>query len=185
VHEADFRADVVFATQEVEAQSAAACEIDAGGSFGDFGIGEESAAANFEIRDHAAVCLQRPFEREWIYAEAVGNIRFLNNQEGGYGVHGIFQAATEETGSVRRGEDQAVTEACVPNAIAGLGAIDPVPSAGPNLQFVSALDGAGLRANCGRMQEYSKGEGRQDLLNAVSPSGSLIPATCILVAEKI
>src|SRR6266852_8536057 len=53
VHVADFRADVVFAAQEMEAHSGAGGEIDAGCRFGHLVIGKERAAANFEIGNHA------------------------------------------------------------------------------------------------------------------------------------
>src|SRR6266852_3309689 len=100
VHVADFRADVVLAAQEVQAQGGAAREIDAGCSFGHLGIGEESAAAKFEIRNDTAVRVQRPFEGERVYANAVSGVRFLNNQEDRDGVHCIFQTAAQEAGSV-------------------------------------------------------------------------------------
>src|SRR6266852_1429266 len=106
VHVADFGADVVLAAQEVQAQGGAGGEIDAGCSFGHLCIGKESAAAKFEIRNHAAVRVQRPFEGERVYAYTVGCVRFLNDQEDRYGVHRILQAAAQETGTMRGGEDQ-------------------------------------------------------------------------------
>src|SRR6266852_9677452 len=151
VHVADFRADVVLAAQEVEAKSAAGGEIDAGCEFGHFCIGKEGAAANFEVRNYALARVQRPLESERIYACAVGGVRFLNDQEDGDGVDSIFQSAAQETGSVRSGEDLAVTEAFVPDAVAGLASIDPVATAGPHLQFAASLARAGLRAHCRRI----------------------------------
>ena len=148
VHIANFGAEVVLAAKKVESGSGAGGEIDAGCSFGHFCIGKEGAAANFEVRNYALARVQRPLESERIYACAVGGVRFLNDQEDGDGVDSIFQSAAQETGSVRSGEDQAVTEAYVPDAVAGLASIDPVATAGPHLQFVAALDGAGLRSQC-------------------------------------
>ena len=133
MHVAYFRADVVPATQEVEAQGAASREIDARCAFWHLCIGKESAAADFEIGDDAGVRVQRPFEGERVYANAVGGVRFLNDQEYRNGVHRVFQAAAEGTWSVWRGEDQPVAESYVPNAVAGLAAIDPVAAAGPHL----------------------------------------------------
>jgi len=150
MHVADFRADIVFAAQKVEAESAAGREIDAGYSFRDFGVGKERAATKFEIRDDAAARGQRPFEGKGIYANAVSGVRFLNNKEDWDGVHCIFQAAAKESWSMRLGEDQTITKTHVPDSIAGLAAIEPVAAAGPNLQFMASLDGAGLRANCWR-----------------------------------
>src|SRR6266700_181494 len=153
LHVTDFRADIVLAAEEMQAESGAGGEIDARRCFRNFGIGKERAAANFEIGDHAARRVQRPFERERIYAHAVGGVRFLNDQEERNGVHGIFQAAAQETGAVRPGENQAVTEADVPDAVTGLAAAEAVAAAGPDLQLVSSLDGAGLSANCRCNQE--------------------------------
>src|SRR6266851_5069129 len=147
MHVANFRADVVFALQEVQADGAAGSEIDVGCCFGDFGIGKESAAAEFEIGNDAAVSVQRPFEGERIYANAVSGVRFLSNEEDRDGVDRIFQAATKETWSVRLGEDQAITKTRVPDAVAGLAASDPVAASGPNLQFVAAFNGTGLSAD--------------------------------------
>ena len=158
MHVAHFGADVVFATEEMQACSAAGSEIDAGCSFRDFGVGKERAATKFEIRDDAAARGQRPFEGKGIYANAVSGVRFLNNYEDGDGVHRIFQATAQETGSVRLGENQTVTKTHIPDSIAGLAAIEPVAAAGPNLQFMASLDGAGLRANCWRAVEENKKE---------------------------
>src|SRR5260370_26124943 len=144
---AKFRAEVVLAAQEVEAKGAAGGEIDAGGGFWDFGVGEKSAAAKLEIGNDAAVCVQRPLEGEGIYADAVGGVCFLNDKKDGDGIDCVFQAAAEEARAVRSSENQAVTEADIPHAGAGLAAIEPMASAGPDLQFVSALDRASLRAN--------------------------------------
>src|SRR2546429_7641628 len=102
MHVADFGAEVALAAQEVEAGSAAGSEIDVGCSFGHLGIGKESAAAKFEIRNHAAVRVQRPFECERVYANAVRRVPLLNNQEDRDGIHCIFQAAAKETRSEER-----------------------------------------------------------------------------------
>src|SRR5712692_11661684 len=146
MHVAYFGADVVLAAQEVQAEGAACGEIDTGGSFGDFCIGKKSAAADLEIRNQAAACGQRPLEGEGIYANAVSGVRFLNNQKERDGVNRIFEAAAQETWAMRGGEAQAVTEAYVPDAVTGLAAIGPVAPAGPDLQFVTSLNGTGLRA---------------------------------------
>ena len=159
MHVADFGAEVALAAQEVEAGSAAGGEIDAGCSFGHLGIGKESAATKLEIRNHAAVHVQRPFERERVYANAVGGVRFLSNHEDRDGIHSIFQAAAQETRSVRRSEDQSVAEARVPYSVGGLAAINSAAPAGPHLQLMAALDRAGLRANCGRVHEHGKQDG--------------------------
>src|SRR5260370_25998099 len=140
MHVANFRADVVLAAPEVEAKGAAGGEIDAGGAFWDFGVGEESAAAKLGIGNDAAVCVQRPLKGEGIYADAVGGVCFLNDKKDGDGIDRVFQAPAEEAGAVRSSENQAVTQADIPYAIAGRASIEPVSPAGADLQFLSALD---------------------------------------------
>src|SRR5467141_4157210 len=133
MHKADFRAEVALATEEVQTESGAGREIDVGCSFGHLCAGKERAAAKFEIRNHAAVRVQRPFEGERVYAHTVGCVRFLSDQEDRDGVHRILQAAAQKTGTMRRGEDQAVTESHIPDAIVRLAAIEPVAPTGPHL----------------------------------------------------
>src|SRR4029077_15476527 len=111
VHEAKFGADVVLAAEEVQTESAAGCEVDAGDSFGHLCVGEERAAAEFEIGNDFAMRVQRPFESKGVYTSAVGSVPFLKNEEEGNGFNGIFQAATEETWTVRGGKNQAAAEA--------------------------------------------------------------------------
>lgn len=159
VHEADFRADVVLAAQKVQAQSTAGREIDAGRSFRDSCVGEERAAANFEIGNHAAVSVQGPFESEGVHTSAVGSIGFLKKQKDRNDIYGILQTAVENSGAVGRGENQTVTQADIPNAIAGLTSASAVASAGPNLELVAALNGARLRASGRYRQEQAEEEG--------------------------
>src|SRR6266404_4716813 len=140
-------ATCIFRTLDLQADGAAGSKIDPGRCFGDFGIGKESAAADFEIGNDAGVGVQRPLESERIYANAVSGVRFLSNEEDRDGVDRIFQAAAKKTWPMRFAEDQAVTKTHVPDAVAGLAASDPVAASGPNLHFVAALDRAGLRAN--------------------------------------
>src|SRR5216684_6295704 len=156
MHVANFRADVVFAPQEVQADGAAGSEIDVGCCFGDFGIGKESAAAEFEIGNDAGVSVQRPFESERIYANAVSGVRFLGNKEDRDGVDRIFQAAAKKTWPMRFGEDQAVTKTHVPDAVAGLAASDPVAASGPDLKFMASLNRAGLRESGGLAEEHDE-----------------------------
>src|SRR5260370_24950602 len=147
MHVTDFHTDIVLAAEEMQAKSGAGGEIDARSCFRNFGIGKESAAANFEIGNHAARRVQRPFEREGIYADAVGGVCSLNNEEDRDGIHCVFEAAAQEARAMRPGENQAVTEADVPDAVTGLAAAEAVAAAGPDLQFIASLDGASLGAN--------------------------------------
>ena len=185
MHVADFRADVVSAAQKVKTQSAARSEINMRCSFGDFRIGKKSAAANLKIGNDAAVRGQRPFESEGVYAGAVGSIRFLSYQKDWDGIDCIFQPAAEKPGTVRRGKDQAVAEAHVPHAVAGLAAIKAMPAAGPNLPFMFTLDRPGLAANRRDIQEYGKDENHKDSLHRSVSSGLFDSSNRGPGAEKI
>src|SRR5438105_1028514 len=142
MHVANFRGDVVFTAQEVQTEGTATSKIDAGCSFRNLGIGKDRASPDLDIRNHVAARGERPLEAERIYAHAVSCVRFLNHEENWDGVHCVLQAAAEKTGPVWRGQDQAITEARVPNTVAGLAATDSVAPAGPHLQFMSTLDRA-------------------------------------------
>ena len=83
------------------------------------------------------------------------------------------------------GQDQAVTESHIPDAVTRLGAIDPVAAAGPHLQFMAALDRAGLRANCGHIQECSKDDGRENSSHHCVSSGIFDSSHRGIGAEKI
>jgi hypothetical protein len=159
VHVADFGADVVLAAEEMQTEGGAGGEIDVGSPFRDFRIGKERAAADFEIRNDAPVRVQRPFEGKRVYTSAVSGVRFLNDQENRNGIHRIFQAAAKKTRPVRSGEDQAVTKPDIPDTVSRLAAIEAVATAGPNLLFMAALDGAGLRAHCWCKEGNHKDEG--------------------------
>jgi hypothetical protein len=60
---------------------------------------------------------------------------------------------------MRRSENQAKAQTDIPDAIAGLASVDAVSSAAPNLQFVAAFDGAGLRTSRGCAKERGKEDG--------------------------
>src|SRR5260370_569017 len=73
MHVANFRADVVFAPQEVQADGAAGSEIDLGCCSGDFGIGKESAASEFDMWTDAGALGRQPCEGgKFTRSEATG-----------------------------------------------------------------------------------------------------------------
>ena len=69
--------------------------------------------------------------------------------------------------------------------VAGLAATDSVAPAGPHLQFMAALDRAGLRANCRHIQECSKDEGRENSTHRCVSSGIFDSSHRGIGAEKI
>ena len=145
VHEAELGAQVVLAAQKMHTDGAAAREIDPRSSRRNLRVGEKRAAANFEIGNDAPARIERPFKCEWIHGNPIGGILLLKNQEGRHGFNGIFQAASEKAGPVRCAQNQAIAQADIPNAVAGLASIRAMTSAGPNLDFVLTLDRTGLR----------------------------------------
>src|SRR5260370_26215105 len=140
MHVTDFRTDIVLAAEEMQAKSGAGGEIDARSCFRNFGIGKESAAANFEIGDRVAARVQGPFEREGIYADAVGGVCSLNNEEDRDAIHCVFEAAAQGARAMRPGENQAVTEADVPHAVTGLAPPEAVRAPGPVPQCMASRD---------------------------------------------
>ena len=156
VHVTDLRADVVLVAQKVQSHGASAREIDARSTRRNFHIREQCAAADLKVRNNTASRIQRPFESERVDAGAVRSIRLLNDQKNWHGLDRILQSAAQKAGAVGRGENQAITQAYIPNAVAGLAAIRTVASAGPNLKFMTAFHGPCLGVSRRRAQESCK-----------------------------
>jgi hypothetical protein len=57
---------------------------------------------------------------------------------------------------MRRGKNQSITKAKIPEAIVRLAAVDAVAAAGPELNFVTAFDRAGLGASGRRTKNQEK-----------------------------
>lgn len=103
--------------------------------------------------------VQFPFESERVHSRAVGGAAFLNDEKCRNNIHRVLQAAAEKSGTVGRSENQTVAQAEIPDSVAGLTSIGAVASPGPDLEFVSALDGARLRA---RSRNVIKGNEKDD-----------------------
>src|ERR1041385_9069356 len=149
MHVADLSAEVVLGAQKMQANGAAAGEINPRSSRGHLCIGEEGAAADLEIRNNAAMRIERPLERERVHPHAVGGILFLNYHESGHGFDGVFQTPAEKAGPMRLRENQTVAQANVPNTVARLAAVGAMASAGPNLDFMLPFDRTRLRVGQG------------------------------------
>src|ERR1700740_3508404 len=130
----------------MQPQGSGGREIDSRSSLGHLGVVEQRAAADFEIGHDAAPRSHQPLERKRIYAEAVSRIRFLHNQESRHGFHSIFHSAAEDAAAVRPRENETVTQAEIPNTIAGLAAVHSVTTTGPDLNFVATFDRSSLGA---------------------------------------
>jgi hypothetical protein len=63
---------------------------------------------------------------------------------------------------MRRGKNPTVSKAKIPQAIAGLAAVDAVASTGPELNLVIAFNWAGLGASAWRAKNQEKNEKRED-----------------------
>lgn len=146
VHEAELRAEIVFAAQEVRADSAAGGEIYMRSVWRSFDVGEEGAAADINVGNYIVVAGEIPLEREGVDAGAIGRASGLSDDEDGNHIDGVFEAAFEEAGAVGVEEDPAEAGADVEDAVAGLAAVGAVAAAGPDLQVVAAFFGAGLGA---------------------------------------
>src|SRR5579863_4748002 len=113
-------------------------------------VGEDRAASEFEIGRNAPVAFEVPLQSEWIEANAVCRVRRLKDEEDWNGIDGIFKTATEETRKVRVGEDPSVPQSGVERASVAAAAADRVSAACPDLDFVAAFFGSGLRQRHGR-----------------------------------
>ena len=142
----------------MQADCAAGREIDSRSSRRHLRISEESAPANFEIRNDVAARGKRPLEGKRIYARTIGGILFLNYDERWNCFDGVFQAATEKAGTMRLRENQPIAQANIPNTVAGLAAVGAVASASPNLDFMLAFDRTGLGTGNWNTQRNRKKE---------------------------
>ena len=142
----------------MQANSPASGEINLRCAWRRFYVCEQSAAAQFEIGNHAVVRLQGPFESEGVHSRAVSGTAFLNDKKCRNNIHRIFQTAAEKSRTVRRSENQAVAQAEIPDAVGGLTPVCTVATSGPDLEFVAAFNGTCLRTG-GRCKEKS---GKED-----------------------
>ena len=91
--------------------------------------------------------IERPFERERIHPKAVSGVLFLKDEERRNRINGVFQPAAQETGAMRRSEDQTIAQTDIPNTVARLAAVGAVAPASPDLNFVLAFDRTCLRVS--------------------------------------
>jgi hypothetical protein len=81
VHEAHIRAPSFLAGEKMQADRASGCEVDPGSSRRNLGVGKQNPSAKLDVRHDAAVRVEIPNEREWIYRCAISRIRLLKNHE--------------------------------------------------------------------------------------------------------
>jgi hypothetical protein len=156
VHVANLSAPIEFVAEKVKAEGTAGREINAGSSRR-YGVArEERAAADFHVRNHRPMPGEIPFQGERIYARAISGASVLNDQKSGNRFDSVFELAAEDARAVRRGEHPAVTQTDIENPGPGRTAAHPTPTAGPDLQFVTAIFWAGLRAERGRAAEQGE-----------------------------
>lgn len=144
VHIAHLDAPVVFCVEDVRAEGGLVHEVDRVGVGGNFVVGENDAAGEFEIWREAAVALKIPFEAERIETSAVGGVEGLEDHEHGNGVDRIFETSTKNAGKVEIGDDPSVANARIECAGVFGPTGDGMASARPDFDFVAALFGAGL-----------------------------------------
>ncbi len=146
VLEANFGADVVFGLEEVKAERSASGEVDLGSAGRGFFVGEESAATDFEVGRDFFGRRENPFEGEGVDAASACGAVGLGDAIDGQDAKRVFEAALEEPGAMRRGEDETEADAEVGYAVVHLTAVDTVAAAGEDLIFGFPFHWAGLGA---------------------------------------
>lgn len=150
---ADLGAQIVFALQKVQSECAAAGEINLRGARRSLEVGKKRAAANLEIGRDFAGPRENPLEGERIDATAAGSAIGLRDTKERKDVEGVFEAAFEKAGSMRRGQNQTEARANIENAVIHLAAVDGVAAACEDLPLVFTFLRAGLRACAGRKEQ--------------------------------
>ncbi len=79
-------------------------------------VGEDRAAAEFEVWRNAAMALEVPLEAERIESHAIRGVRGLKDQEDRDGVYGIFEASAKKARKMRAGEDPSIAQSGVEGA---------------------------------------------------------------------
>ena len=143
---AQFQAHIVFRAENVRAEGGLRREVHGIGAGRNVVVGEERAAAEFEIGGEVTVVFEVPLEAQGIEAHAVGSVGWLEDKEQGNRIDRIFKPSAEKAGQVRAGQDPSVAQAAIEDAGAGSSATDGMAAGCPDLDFVAAL----LRASLGK-----------------------------------
>ena len=101
MHVTQFQTYIVFRAENMHAERGLGGEIYRVGPGGDIVIGEERAAAEFEVRREAAVAFEVPLEAKRVEAHAVRGIGWLEDEEDGDGVDRVFKTSAKKAGQVR------------------------------------------------------------------------------------
>ena len=150
VQVAEFQTDVVFRAEDVYTEGGLGGEVHGVCAGGDIVVGEERAAAEFEIGGEAAVTFEVPLEPERIKTYAVGSVGGLEDEENRDPVDGILKPAPQKAGQVRPGQDPSIAQACVEDAGATSSSANGVAASRPYLHFVAALFWTSLGETQGR-----------------------------------
>lgn len=108
-------------------------------------VGEEYAAGEFEKGREVATAFEVPLQAQGIKAQSHGCVCWLKDQKYGDGIERILEAPAQESWKMRVGENPSIAEACVEGACVLCAAWDAVSAASPDLNFVAAFFGSGLR----------------------------------------
>lgn len=145
MHVAQFKAHVLARAEDVHAQRRLVGEVHGIGSGRNVVVGEQSSAAELEIRGNPSVALEVPLQAKRVESCAVGGICRLKDQKDGNRIDGIFEAPAEKAGKVFAGDHPAETKAGVEGAGVAASSSDGVAAARPKFDLVAALFGRGLR----------------------------------------
>jgi hypothetical protein len=142
---AQFQAPVVLRAEDVRAQGSGGSEVHGVGAERDVVVGEQRAAAEFEVGREAAAADEIPLQTERVESHAVGGVGGLENEKHGNRIDGVLEASAQKAGEMRAGDDPPVTQAGIEDAGIPASAADGVSAARPDLDFVTVFLGAGLR----------------------------------------
>ena len=158
MHVTQFQTYIVLRAENMHAERGLGDEIYGVSPSGYIVIGEERAAAEFEVRREATVAFEVPLEAKRIEAYAVRGIRWLEDEEDGDGVDSVLKTSAKKTGQVRSSEDPSIAEAQVEDASIASSATHGMTAARPDLDLMAALFRAGLGEGERRCHQQSREE---------------------------
>src|ERR1700738_3540599 len=104
MHEAHFRAPVVFAAQKMQSESARSRKVHPRGSRRHLGIAEKHAPSELRIGRQAAPPRKIPFQSNRIQSKSISRAGRLRQQKYRHNVHRILKSSPQRTMPHRIGE---------------------------------------------------------------------------------
>ena len=136
---------VVFRAEDVRPQCRRRSEVHGIGAKRNVVVGEQRAAAEFEVGRKRAAAHEIPLEAKWVKSHAVSSVGGLEDEKHGDRIHGVLESSTKKAGKMRAGDDPSVAQAGVEDAGVAASAAHGMAAARPYLDFVAVFFGASLR----------------------------------------